>query len=66
MSISRKESVALDREKRCECGQLIAKVQTDALQLKCKRCKRIVTIPFASIEGWTPLSPTDTALAAKS
>lgn len=49
--------LALDQEKRCECGQLIAKVQADGLQMKCKRCKRIVVIPFASIEGWTLHSP---------
>ncbi len=39
-------------ETRCECGQLIAKVQRHGLELKCKRCKRIVVIPFSSIEGW--------------
>lgn len=39
-------------ETRCECGQLIAKVCGQGLELKCKRCKRIVVIPFASIEGW--------------
>jgi phage FluMu protein Com len=39
-------------ETRCECGQLIAKVCGRGLELKCKRCKRIVVIPFSSIEGW--------------
>jgi hypothetical protein len=39
-------------EARCECGQLIAKVRGQGLELKCKRCKRIVVIPFSSIEGW--------------
>ena len=39
-------------ETRCECGQLIAKVCGQGLELKCKRCKRIVVIPFSSIEGW--------------
>ena len=39
-------------ETRCECGQLIAKVRGQGLELKCKRCKRIVVIPFSSIEGW--------------
>ncbi|MBA5874877.1 MAG: hypothetical protein GDA66_10065 [Nitrospira sp. CR1.2] len=41
-----------DSETRCECGQLIAKVRRQGLELKCKRCKRIVVIPFTSIEGW--------------
>jgi len=40
-------------ETRCECGQLIAKVRGLGLELKCKRCKRIVVIPFSSIEGWS-------------
>ena len=44
------------RETRCECGQLIAKVRGEGLELKCKRCKRIVVIPFASIEGWGAVS----------
>jgi hypothetical protein len=39
-------------ETRCECGQLIAKVRGQSLELKCKRCKRIVVIPFSSIQGW--------------
>jgi phage FluMu protein Com len=32
---------------------LIAKVRGHGLELKCKRCKRIVIIPFHAIEGWT-------------
>lgn len=39
-------------ETRCECGQLIAKVRGQSLELKCKRCKRIVVIPFSLIDGW--------------
>jgi hypothetical protein len=42
-------------ETRCECGQLIAKVRGDGLELKCKRCKRIILISFNAIEGWAPL-----------
>ena len=33
-------------EARCECGQLIAKLRGDNLEVKCKRCKRIVTISY--------------------
>lgn len=40
-------------ETRCACGQLIAKVREQGLELKCKRCKRIVVIPFSSIKGWS-------------
>jgi hypothetical protein len=45
-----------DNETRCECGQLIAKVRGQAIELKCKRCKRIVLIPFSSIEGWSAVA----------
>ena len=43
--------IAETSETRCECGQLIAKVRGQNLELKCKRCKRIVVIPFSSIQG---------------
>jgi len=43
-------------ETRCECGQLIAKVVGGGLELKCKRCKRIVMIPFSSIQGWSSVT----------
>jgi phage FluMu protein Com len=43
-------------ETRCECGQLIAKVRGQGLELKCKRCKRIVVIPFSSIKGWSTVT----------
>ncbi len=37
------------QETRCECGQLIAKLRSDGVELKCKRCKRIVLIPYTSM-----------------
>ena len=43
-------------ETRCECGQLIAKVRGQGLELKCKRCKRIVVIPVSSIKGWNTVT----------
>jgi phage FluMu protein Com len=43
-------------ETRCACGQLIAKVRGQGLELKCKRCKRIIIIPFASIKGWNTVT----------
>ena len=47
------QAIAETSETRCECGQLIAKVRGQTLELKCKRCKRIVIIPFSAIQGWT-------------
>ena len=54
MTITKTPTLERDQtlETRCECGQLIAKVCGQGLELKCKRCKRIVVIPFSSIEGW--------------
>lgn len=55
---SQVSSTRMDRsESRCECGQLIAKIRSRGLELKCKRCKRIVLIPFTTIEGWTTTTP---------
>lgn len=36
---------------RCLCGRLLAQWGPDGIQVKCQRCRRIVTIPFAEIEG---------------
>jgi len=36
-------------EARCECGQLVAKLKVGGVELKCKRCKRLVSIPFSSL-----------------
>jgi len=41
-------------EARCECGQLVAKLRQNGVELKCKRCKRIVLIPFSSEVGDEP------------
>jgi hypothetical protein len=35
----------------------MAKLREDGIELKCKRCRRIVLIPFSGIEGWEAISP---------
>ena len=42
---------------RCECGSLLAKMASIGIELKCRRCKRIVVIRFADIEGWKERTP---------
>ncbi len=37
-------------EARCHCGQLVAKLHREGVELKCKRCKRIISIPYTNIE----------------
>ena len=39
-------------EARCLCGNLLARLRPDGVELKCRRCKRIVTIPWE--ESVTP------------
>jgi len=46
-----------DSEARCECGQLMAKLLGHGIELKCKRCRRLVIIPFSGIEGWPQAPP---------
>jgi hypothetical protein len=41
------------QELRCECGQLVARIVSEGLELKCKRCRRMLVIPFSHIKGWT-------------
>jgi phage FluMu protein Com len=40
-----------DRELRCACGSLMARVVGVGLELKCRRCKRIVVVPLARAAG---------------
>lgn len=43
---SRRECVerALLRELRCDCGSLLARLIAGELELKCRRCKRVLTL----------------------
>lgn len=34
------------QEVRCCCGSLLAKLVEGGVELKCRRCKRIVVVPF--------------------
>jgi hypothetical protein len=38
-------------EARCHCGQLVAKLSDDGIELKCKRCKRLILLPFSSLNS---------------
>ena len=39
---------------RCRCGQLVARWAEQGIEIKCKRCRRIVTIAFDAIQGRAP------------
>lgn len=34
---------------RCECGFLLCKLGTDTIEVKCRRCKRLVYIPMENL-----------------
>jgi phage FluMu protein Com len=40
------------KERRCICGSLLARLSESGVELKCRRCKRVVTIPWSSDEAW--------------
>ncbi len=37
------------QEERCACGQLLAVLLDEGVEIKCKRCKRLFTIQFEKI-----------------
>lgn len=39
---------------RCGCGQLVARWGVQAIEIKCKRCRRVVKVAFGAIEGVPP------------
>lgn len=54
--ISPGNQLALPEQCRCECGNLLAKMAPEGIEMKCRRCKRIVLIRFTDIEGYEPLT----------
>ena len=55
MNLDEKQKAAADQpnahEVRCECGSLVAKLIGSAIELKCRRCKRLALIPLAEFKG---------------
>lgn len=44
--------VAGSAEHRCVCGSLLARLRPEGVELKCRRCKRVVVIPWTSGTRW--------------
>lgn len=42
---------------RCLCGNLLARVVGDRVELKCRRCKRTLLIPLATGRRTAPAGP---------
>lgn len=46
-----------DLELRCDCGSLLARLVLAGLELKCRRCKRVLTLPLDAVsEDWIEVS----------
>jgi hypothetical protein len=46
-----------DRELRCDCGSLMARVTARGIELKCRRCKRTVVVPADEPRGHWAVVP---------
>jgi phage FluMu protein Com len=38
------------RDSRCECGNLLARLTPRGVEVKCRRCKRVVLLPLTPPE----------------
>jgi len=43
---------AAEHERRCPCGSLLARLRAAGVELKCRRCKRVVVIPWETSASW--------------
>jgi len=37
---------------RCRCGSLVARIVAGGVEIKCRRCKRDLLVPWSAREGW--------------
>ena len=46
-----------ERDVRCRCGSLMARLTQAGVELKCRRCKRMVVVPLGGMTGdWIEVS----------
>jgi hypothetical protein len=48
------EEPSAQRDCRCLCGNLLARVVGDRVELKCRRCKRTLLVPLAGVRREAP------------
>ena len=45
-------AVSEEREElRCVCNSLLARATEEGIELRCRRCKRVVIIPYTDLKG---------------
>ena len=37
---------------RCDCGGLVARIVEAGVELRCRRCKRTLLVPWSAREAW--------------
>ena len=37
---------------RCRCGSLVARIVEGGVEIKCRRCKRDLLVPWSARQGW--------------
>jgi hypothetical protein len=56
--VTKRRAGPLDRDLRCPCGSLVARITSAGVELKCRRCKRVVLLGALGRTGrWTEMSP---------
>jgi len=45
------------REERCACGNLLAKLTPSGIEIRCRRCKRLHMVPWADVQWEAPVTP---------
>ena len=41
-----------DDDCRCRCGSLVARIVDGGVEIKCRRCKRDLLVPWSARQGW--------------
>jgi phage FluMu protein Com len=44
-----------ERPFRCACGNLLARLVRDGLELKCRKCKRQIVVPLTEKKSWAEI-----------
>lgn len=44
-----KDPVTVDKDIRCDCGRMVARIESRGIVIKCNRCGKFVVIPLATI-----------------
>lgn len=45
----RDDNVTVDKDIRCDCGRMVARIEGQGIVIKCNRCGKFVVIPLATI-----------------